>query len=112
MTGDAAFIAAAIFAVHPIQAEVVDYVWARSIALAAVFCFAAWLEWIRGRRWTAVLWFAAALLAKEECAAFPLALLLLDPVGRRKRLPQESGPSPPCWRFQCWPGRVLSTLPL
>ncbi len=69
--------AALIFAVHPIQAEAVDYVWARSIALAAVFMFAAWREWMEGHEWRAVAWFGAALLAKEECAAFPLALALL-----------------------------------
>jgi protein O-mannosyl-transferase len=73
---EAALLAAAIFAVHPIQAEAVDYVWGRSIALAAVFCFAAWIEWMRGREWIAVAWFAAGLLAKEECAAFPLALFV------------------------------------
>jgi hypothetical protein len=72
-----AAVAAAIFAVHPIQAEAVDYVWGRSIVLAGVFCFASLLEWLRGRRWIAVAWFGAALLAKEEVAAFPLALMLL-----------------------------------
>ena len=51
---------------HPIQAEAVDYVWGRSIVLAAVLCFASLLEWTRGRLWMAVAWFAAALLAKEE----------------------------------------------
>ena len=78
----AALVAAALFAVHPLQAEAVDYVWARSIVLAALLCFAALWEWTRGRAWIAVAWFAAALLAKEESAAFPLLLLLLD----RKRL--------------------------
>jgi protein O-mannosyl-transferase len=72
-----ALFAALIFAVHPIQAEAVDYVWARSIVLAAVFSFAAWREWIDSHEWRAVAWFGAALLAKEECAAFPLALALL-----------------------------------
>ena len=72
-----ALFAALIFAVDPIQAEAVDYVWARSIVLAAVFMFAAWREWIEGHEWRAVAWFGAALLAKEECAAFPLALALL-----------------------------------
>jgi uncharacterized membrane protein len=32
----AALIAAALFAIHPIQAEAVNYVWARSILLATV----------------------------------------------------------------------------
>jgi tetratricopeptide (TPR) repeat protein len=71
-----AYLTALIFAVHPLQAEVVDYVWGRSIVLAAIFIFAAWRDWAASREWRAVAWFAAALLAKEECAAFPLALAL------------------------------------
>jgi len=74
----AAWLAAAIFAVHPMQAEAVDYIWARAIVLSAVFVFASLLAWIDGRRWLAAALFMPALLAKEECAAFPLALWLLD----------------------------------
>lgn len=73
-----ALIAAAIFAVHPLQAEAVDYIWGRSIVLAALFCFASLLCWITERRWMAVAFFAAALLAKEEAVAFPLILFWLD----------------------------------
>ncbi|HEV2444831.1 MAG TPA: tetratricopeptide repeat protein [Candidatus Sulfopaludibacter sp.] len=84
LVGDrAGLAAAAIFAVHPLQAEAVDYIWGRSIVLAAAFCFASLLSWLTGRRWVAVAWFAAALLAKEEAAAFPLVLWWLD--GRRDR---------------------------
>ena len=79
MSPRAALFAAAVFAVHPIQAEAVNYVWARGIVLATLLCLASLLAWIEGRRWEAVAWFALALLAKEECAAFPLALLLLFP---------------------------------
>src|ERR1051326_1110694 len=46
----AALVAAAIFALHPLQAEAVNYVWARSIVLATVLCLAAMLGWIEGRR--------------------------------------------------------------
>ena len=53
----AALAAAAVFAIHPIQAEAVDYVWARGEALGAVLCFAALLAWLNGRRWIAVAWF-------------------------------------------------------
>ena len=74
----AGWIAAMIFAVHPIQAEAVNYVWARPILLAALLCFASLAAWLDGRRWVAVLWFAGALLAKEECAAFPLFLVWLE----------------------------------
>jgi len=74
----AAVAAAFLFAIHPIQAEAVNYVWARSIVLASLLCFAALLAWLKGQPWVAVAWFAAALLAKEEVVAFPLVLLLLD----------------------------------
>ena len=73
----AAFIAAAIFAVHPFQAEPVNYIFARSILLATVLCLAALASWLRGDLWWAAAWFAAALLAKEECVAFPVFLLLM-----------------------------------
>ncbi len=83
-----AMAAALIFAVHPLQSEPVDYVWARSIVLCAIFVFAAWGDWSAGRQWRAVAWFALALLAKEECAAFPLALALMPrpPKERARRL--------------------------
>jgi protein O-mannosyl-transferase len=74
----AAVFAAFVFAIHPMQSEAVNYVWARAIVLASLLCFAALLSWLKGRPWIAVAWFAAALLAKEEVAAFPLVLLLLD----------------------------------
>ncbi len=77
------WFAAALFAVHPLQAESVDYVWGRSIVLAALLCLASLLAWLCGSRWQAVAWFAAALLAKEEVAAFPLALLLWQ--GRERK---------------------------
>ena len=73
----AALIAAAVFAVHPFQAEPVNYVFARSTLLATVLCLVSLLFWTRGRVWWAAAWFAAALLAKEECVAFPVFLLLL-----------------------------------
>ena len=73
-----AWLTAALFAVHPLQAEAVDYIWARAIVLAAVFVFASLLAWMDDRPWLAAALLALALLAKEECAAFPLALWLLD----------------------------------
>lgn len=74
----AALLGAAFFAVHPIQSEAVAYVFARAILIAAVFCLLAALAWSRGRMWLAVALFAVALMGKEEAAAFPVALWLLD----------------------------------
>lgn len=73
----AALLAAALFAMHPIQAEAVNYLFARATLLMTLLCLASLGAWARGRRWLAVAWFAAALAAKEECAAFPLALVVL-----------------------------------
>jgi len=82
-------IATGIFALHPFQAETVNYVFARSALMAAVLCLAALVGWTREHPWQSVAWFAAALLAKEECAAFPVFLLLLwlAKRGDRKALP-------------------------
>ena len=106
----AALAAAAIFAVHPLQAEAVDYVWGRAIVLAALLCLASLLAWLDGKHWLAVAWFAAALLAKEECAAFPLVLLILE----WRRHPRKRGGA----RLPGWPhiavfcGRSLQWTPL
>ena len=74
----AALIAGVLFALHPVQAEAVNYVWARSIVVAALLCFGALWQWLESRPWIALVWFALALLAKEECAAFPLLLVWLE----------------------------------
>jgi tetratricopeptide (TPR) repeat protein len=83
----AAWVAAAIFAVHPLQAEAVNYVAMRGVMLAALFCFAALLAWTEGRPWLAVAAFAAALAADEQCAVLPAVLLMVD---RRRKLPLAS----------------------
>jgi hypothetical protein len=70
----AAFIGAIVFAIHPIQSEAVNYVFARATELDTVLCLAALLAWLRERPWWTVAWFAAGLMAKEECAAFPVFL--------------------------------------
>lgn len=74
----AAVIATALFAVHPLQAEAVNYVAARGVILAALLSFAALLAWIEGHPWVAVVAFAAALLANGQCAFFPLILLTVN----------------------------------
>lgn len=82
MPARAALIAAFIFALHPLQTEAVVYVFARSTLLASCLVFASFLSWLNGRHWAAVVWFAAALLAKEEVAAFPVFLGLLHLTAR------------------------------
>jgi protein O-mannosyl-transferase len=86
----AALLAAVVFAIHPVQTEAVVYVFARSTLLSSCLTFASLLFWLRGRHWAAVAWFAVALLAKEEVAAFPVFLALLHvtiSANRRERAP-------------------------
>ncbi len=69
-------VAALIFAVHPVQAEAVDYVYARAVVLCTLFSLLAIDRWIRDQVWMGVGWFALAVLAKEECVTVPLVLVL------------------------------------
>lgn len=84
----AALVGALLFAIHPILSEAVAYVFARAILLAAVFSLLAAIAWLDGRRWLAVVWFGVALLGKEEAAAVPLVLWMLD----RAKRPRLNGP--------------------
>ena len=87
---NAALIAAGIFAVHPIQSEAVAYIFARGTLLCTLLCLASANDWLNGRRWNSVVWFAAALLAKEECVTFPLVIILF--LLSRKALKREALP--------------------
>jgi putative effector of murein hydrolase LrgA (UPF0299 family) len=78
----AALIATAIFALHPIQAEPVNYIFERATPLATIFCLLSISPWMERRYWAAAGWFCLALLSKEECAAFPLFLLMLHQAWR------------------------------
>ena len=78
VTGAAQWFAVAIFALHPVQSEPVNYVFARSTLLMTAFCLAGLWCWIAEWEWVAVVLFAGALLAKEECVTFPLLLVLVD----------------------------------
>lgn len=81
----ATLIAASLFAIHPLQAEALNYVFERATLLATVACLLSLRAWLAGRLWPALAWFAAALLAKEECVAFPVFLLLLHVSQKRPR---------------------------
>jgi hypothetical protein len=81
-----ALVAALLFAVHPIQTEPVAYVFARSSILCTLFCLLALWLWARDREWLSVAAFSAGVLAKEECAAFPVVLLALWWFGGRVEL--------------------------
>jgi tetratricopeptide (TPR) repeat protein len=70
-----AFVAALLFAVHPIHTEAVTSIIGRSELLAAGFLLGAWLLHLYDRPYLASLSFVIALLSKESAVALlPLAL--------------------------------------
>jgi len=87
----AAEVAAAVFAVHPLQTEAVVYIAARGILLGSLFSFLALWLWWKERRWLAALAFLLALAASPATAALPLVLLLLEWSTRRS--PRSLGPA-------------------
>ena len=79
-----AFFSAAIFAVHPIQSEAVNYVYQRHVLLAAFFSllacllYAVWITRMRQSRAVYILCIIASALAmKSKESAFTLPLLVL-----------------------------------
>ena len=72
-----ALFAAAIFAVHPMQADAVLYIFGRPVVLMGLFVWIALDRWLVGRAWATVGCFALALAAKEEAIVFPLFLVAL-----------------------------------
>lgn len=78
-----AFLAALVFAAHPLFSECVNYVSARSESLSGLFMLAALYAYLRARsdaRWTAwaVAAISAALLTKPVAAVFPALVLLFE----------------------------------
>lgn len=72
----AAWWAALIFAVHPVQTEAVTYIAGRSMSLMALFWLAAALAWLHGRRAGAAMLFVAALATRETAWSLPFVLLV------------------------------------
>ena len=80
------FLAAILFALHPVQTEAVTYISGRSVSLMALFYLGSVLAYMRAAsaprpwRWRAgsVLLFAMAVLVRETAVTLPLALLLAE----------------------------------
>jgi tetratricopeptide (TPR) repeat protein len=71
-----AFVAALLYAVHPIHTEAVAWAVGRAELLAAGFLFAGWILHLRDRPIASLACFALAMLSKESAVAFfPLVLL-------------------------------------
>lgn len=82
-----AWVAALLFAVHPIHTEAVACIVNRSELLAAGFLFAAWLSHVQDWPISALLCFALAMQAKESAVVFVPLVVLGDYVrGRWKSL--------------------------
>lgn len=95
-----AFVAASVFAVHPLMTEAVAYISSRSDVLATTFVLLAMLaarRWMQGGHWSwlPVTWglWLGGIAAKETAALLPVALVLYDWLlpptderGRRQRL--------------------------
>jgi protein O-mannosyl-transferase len=83
---DAAFFAALIFAIHPIQTEAVTYICGRSVSLMATFYLGSACAYIHGRLQKKSLWiyaispgfFLLAALTRETALTLPIALLLWE----------------------------------
>lgn len=88
----AAASAAALFAVLPVHTEAVAYISGRSEILVAIFLLLCWLdvEGSAGKPRRGLLWYALAVLSKEQAVVFPVFLAADDWVrGGRKAFTKD-----------------------
>jgi tetratricopeptide (TPR) repeat protein len=119
MVGErAGFAAALVFALHPLQAEAVNYVAARGELLGALFGFTALLAWLRGLKWSALPWLALALLANGYFAGLAV---LMGMAGTAEAwgagaVEQAEAPgavlNPSLTPLRVWLGRILRLAPM
>ncbi|MFA5115159.1 MAG: hypothetical protein WC469_03745 [Candidatus Omnitrophota bacterium] len=79
---EVAFLSAVLFAVHPLNGSVVNYISSRADILLAIFSLLALLSFVKGGkyRFFSLLFFIMALLSKEAAAIFPLGLIFTQEV--------------------------------
>ncbi|MCK5794195.1 MAG: hypothetical protein KAH12_05790, partial [Anaerolineales bacterium] len=72
------FLTALVFALHPMQSQAVNYIWARSVLLMAVFLFLSLLFSGKSKgTWKGLLFFQLAVWSRMDAlAALPVLLLL------------------------------------
>lgn len=107
-------IAAALFAVHTVNTEAVDYIWARSASLAALFYLTSFYCFMRGPwggtswRWhiAGLLGFVIGLCTKGTLVTLPVALILYEML---ILAPPGQEPLTLFWRE---PGRLKKYLPV
>ncbi len=95
-------LAAALFAVHPIQTEAVTYVCGRSVSLMAFFYLLSVLAWLHatrtgrtGLKLLSVLAFLGAFLSKETAIILPAALWLVSRLTTEVPARRPASPSVP-----------------
>ncbi|HEY4211089.1 MAG TPA: hypothetical protein VGM84_06395 [Steroidobacteraceae bacterium] len=98
----AALIAAAVFALAPVQTEAVTYICGRSSSLCALFCLLALFSWQQARRRPllhvlGVTCYAIALTVKETAIVLPLILVIWQYTRPPEPRPPEPRPPEP-WR--------------
>jgi hypothetical protein len=82
MRGPMAWLAGALFALHPLQTQAVNYVFERATLLAALFALLSLLFFLQEKYWWCIAAFGISMLAKEETIALPVFLLLYEIVRR------------------------------
>ncbi len=88
----AAFIATALWALHPVQTEAVTYISGRSTSLMSMFYIGSFLTYIYGAERRGSLWhylispllFVCAVLTKEVALTIPFVLLIWEMTNQRK----------------------------
>ena len=90
--GASAFLASALFCLHPLQSEPVIFITARSVSLLTFFCLTSLLLYIRFKRTgsktslaASFLFYALGLFTKETAAPFSFVYLLYDYSEKKKR---------------------------
>jgi protein O-mannosyl-transferase len=83
----AAWLAAALFLLHPIAVEAVAWASAFPYLLSSFALLLSFLAYVNGRRWISLVCYAASLLARATALGYPLILLVADvyPLDRRRR---------------------------
>jgi protein O-mannosyl-transferase len=89
---NAAFLAALLFGLHPVQTEAVTYICGRSVSLMTMFYLAGMLAYIAGTEnnkgltayFLSPVFFILAVLTRETALTLPAALLLWDLFRRRE----------------------------
>jgi|GEM_PF-422394 len=102
----AAFFAAMLFAVHPMQAEAVCWAAALSTVLFSTFYLGSALAWLRWRQGGGVTWlvgsllvFVLACLSKSAAVTLPLVLLAMEWYVRRRPIPAQNTRNVPFYTY-------------